>query len=156
MLNFVQRNGRAFDFLQVQPVENKVAQTRLEEVAEAAAANADMMIAFASIDPQLVGASRTLGAGPSKTFLRVAVPLARQSLSAGAALAWARALGEFGATALFAGSLQGITQTLPLAIYSAFDSADLTACLAMSALLVAVSFGVLITVKILLRSRAWV
>jgi molybdate transport system permease protein len=112
--------------------------------------------AFASIDPQLVGASRTLGAGPSKTFLRVAVPLARQSLSAGAALAWARALGEFGATALFAGSLQGITQTLPLAIYSAFDSADLTACLAMSALLVAVSFGVLITVKILLRSRAWV
>ena len=77
--------------------------------------------AFASVDPQLLGASRTLGAGPARTFFRVAVPLARQSLSAGAALAWARALGEFGATALFAGSLQGITQTLPLAIYSQFS-----------------------------------
>ena len=111
--------------------------------------------AFASIDAQLLGASRTLGAGPAKTFLRVAVPLARQSLSAGAALAWARALGEFGATALFAGSLQGVTQTLPLAIYYAFNMADLNACLAMSALLVAVSFGVLITVRLLLRTRDW-
>lgn len=112
--------------------------------------------AFASIDPQLLGASRSLGAGPSKTFLRVAVPLARQSLLAGAALAWARALGEFGATALFAGNLQGVTQTLPLAIYDQFNSADLTACLAMSALLIAVSFAVLITVKLILRSRSWV
>jgi molybdate transport system permease protein len=112
--------------------------------------------AFASIDPQLLGASRSLGAGPSKTFLRVAVPLARHSLLAGAALAWARALGEFGATALFAGNLQGVTQTLPLAIYDQFNSADLDACLAMSALLVAVSFAVLITVKLVMRSRDWV
>ena len=111
--------------------------------------------AFSSIDSQLVGASRSLGAGPSRTFVRVAVPLARQSLTAGAALAWARALGEFGATALFAGSLQGITQTLPLAIYTEFSGGDLTACLAMSALLVAVSFGVLVTVKFVLRSAKW-
>ena len=112
--------------------------------------------AFASVDPQLLAASRTLGKGPTHTFLRVAVPLSRQSLSAGAALAWARALGEFGATALFAGSLQGITQTLPLAIYGEFSGANLNVALAMSALLVAVSFGILITAKLLLRFQSWV
>ena len=112
--------------------------------------------AFASVDPQLLAASRTLGMGSSRTFLRVAMPLSRQSLSAGAALAWARALGEFGATALFAGSLQGVTQTLPLAIYSEFSAANLETALAMSALLVAVSFGILITAKLLLRYQAWV
>ena len=111
--------------------------------------------AFSAIDPQLIGASRTLGAGPARTFLRIAVPLARQSLTAGAALAWARALGEFGATALFAGSLQGVTQTLTLAIYSEFAGANLDATLAMSALLVAVSFGVLVGTKLLLRWRDW-
>jgi molybdate transport system permease protein len=111
--------------------------------------------AFSAIDPQLVGASRTLGAGPTRTFLRIAVPLARQSLSAGAALAWARALGEFGATALFAGSLPGVTQTLTLAIYSEFAGANINATLAMSALLVAVSFGVLVGTKMLLRWRDW-
>ena len=111
--------------------------------------------AFGSVDPQLLSASRTLGAGPGRTFLRVAVPLSRQSLSAGAALAWARALGEFGATALFAGSLQGVTQTLPLAIYGQFSAIDFNGALAMSALLVAVSFGILITVKLLLRFGEW-
>lgn len=108
---------------------------------------------FASVDTQFVGASRTLGAGPLRTFLRVEIPLSAKSLSAGATLAWARALGEFGATALFAGSLQGETQTLPLAIYSQFSDANLEACLAMSAVLVAVSFAVLITTKILLGWR---
>ena len=62
--------------------------------------------------------SRTLGAGPARTFFRVALPLARGGLAAGAALAFARGLGEFGATIMFAGSLQGVTQTLPLAIYA--------------------------------------
>ncbi len=112
--------------------------------------------AFASMDPQLLAASRTLGMGSTRTFLRVSVPLARQSLSAGAALAWARALGEFGATALFAGSLVGVTQTLPLAIYSEFGATNLDAALAMSALLVAVSFGILISAKFLLRFQTWV
>ncbi len=112
--------------------------------------------AFASMDPQLLAASRTLGMGSTRTFLRVSIPLARQSLSAGAALAWARALGEFGATALFAGALAGVTQTLPLAIYSEFGATHLDVALAMSALLVAVSFGVLITAKLLLRFQTWV
>lgn len=109
------------------------------------------IVAFGSVEPQLIGASRTLGAGPARTFLRIELPLARPGLSAGATLAWARALGEFGATALFAGNLQGRTQTLPLAIYSAFGDADFPVTLAMSALLVAVSFGILVATKLLLR-----
>ena len=94
-----------------------------------------------------IGASRTLGAGPTRTFLRIEVPLARQSLTAGATPCWARALGEFGATALFAGNLPGTTQTLTLAIYAEFTDANLESALAMSALLVAVSFGVLVVIK---------
>src|SRR6266540_3820306 len=111
--------------------------------------------AFASMDHRLLGASRTLGAGPAKTFFRVALPLARQGLSAGAALAWARALGEFGATILFAGSLQGKTQTLPLAIYDQFSGGSLDGALAISALLVVVSAGLFVGVRVLLRSRQW-
>jgi len=111
------------------------------------------LVAFASVDRQLVGASRTLGASALRSFFSVELPLARPSLSAGAALAWARAIGEFGATALFAGSLAGVTQTLPLAIYAQFGDANLEAALAMSALLVAVSFAILVGTKIVLRWR---
>lgn len=107
---------------------------------------------FASMDHELLGASRTLGAGPARTFFRVALPLARQGLAAGAALAWARALGEFGATILFAGSLQGKTQTLPLAIYDQFSGGNLDGALAISALLVVVSAGMFVGVRVLLRN----
>ena len=68
---------------------------------------------FVAVDKDLLAAAQTLGAGPGKVFIRVAVPLASAGLGAGAALGWARALGEFGATIMFAGSLQGITQTAP-------------------------------------------
>ena len=113
-----------------------------------------VIASFGAVDQQLVGASRTLGAGAFRSFFRIEVPLARQGLAAGAALAWARALGEFGATALFAGGfVQGVTQTLPLAIYAEFQGANITACLAMSAFLVAVSFAVLVSTKILLGWR---
>jgi molybdate transport system permease protein len=105
--------------------------------------------AFRAVDPELLGAARTLGAGPVRTFARVAVPLAAQGLTAGAALAWARALGEFGATLLFAGNIQGVTQTLPLAIYQNLN--DLPVVLSMSALLVVVSAGLLVGAKVLLR-----
>ena len=71
--------------------------------------------AFEAVDANIVAASRTLGAGPVRTFFRVVAPLARGGLVAGAALAFARGLGEFGATIMFAGSLRGVTQTLPLA-----------------------------------------
>ena len=103
--------------------------------------------AFQAIDPKLVAASRTLGAGPAKTFFRVALPLAAGGLAAGGALALARGLGEFGATIMFAGSLQGITQTLPLAIYYAFDT-NLDAALAISALFVIMIAAVLISLKL--------
>ncbi len=77
--------------------------------------------AFEAIDMNLVAASRTLGAGPARTFFRVTLPLARGGLAAGEALCLARGLGEFGATILFAGSLPGRTETLPLAIYTVFE-----------------------------------
>ena len=104
---------------------------------------------FASVDPSMLVAARTLGAGPARTFGRVAVPLAARSLSSGAALAWGRALGEFGATIMFAGNLEGRTQTLPLAIFGSFSRGDVTTALAMAALLVAVSAGVLLAVRLL-------
>jgi len=104
--------------------------------------------AFESVDASLLDASRTLGATPGRTFRRVALPLAAGGLSAGSALAFARGLGEFGATIMFAGSLQGETQTLPLAIYAQLDL-DFEAALAMGALLVLVSLSVLLTVRLL-------
>jgi molybdate transport system permease protein len=103
--------------------------------------------AFQALDPRLVQASRTLGAGPTRTFFRVVLPLASTGLAAGAALALARGLGEFGATIMFAGSLQGVTQTLPLAIYYTFDI-NLDAALAISALFVIMTAAVLISLKL--------
>ena len=106
---------------------------------------------FEAVDPNLVAAARTLGAGPERTFFHVVLPLARGGLAAGTALSFARGLGEFGATIMFAGSLQGVTQTLPLAIYSAF-AIDFDTAIAMGALLVAVSAALLILLKLVL---AW-
>jgi molybdate transport system permease protein len=103
--------------------------------------------AFEAVDPDLVSASRTLGAGPARTFARVALPLASGGLGAGAALAFARGLGEFGATIMFAGSLQGVTQTLSLAVYQEFDVRFENA-LAIGALLVLVSALILLTAKL--------
>ncbi len=107
--------------------------------------------AFEGVDPDLVAASRTLGAGPGRTFLRVALPLAAAGLGAGAALAFARSLGEFGATIMFAGSLQGVTQTLSLAVYQEFD-VDFENALAIGALLVVLSALVLFLAKVV---RPW-
>jgi molybdate transport system permease protein len=102
--------------------------------------------AFEGVDANVVAASRTLGAGPVRTFFRVVLPLARAGLVAGAALAFARGLGEFGATIMFAGSLRGVTQTLPLAVYSQFD-VNFEVALAVSALLVLISAALLVTLK---------
>ena len=108
--------------------------------------------AFEAVDPDLVAASRTLGAGPARTFARVALPLAASGLGAGAALAFARGLGEFGATIMFAGSLQGVTQTLSLAVYQEFD-VDFDRALAIGALLVVGSALVLLASKFVLVWR---
>ncbi len=103
--------------------------------------------AFTAIDPAWLDASRTLGASEARTFARVAIPAAMPGLVAGAALAWGRALGEFGATLMFAGSFQGITQTAPLAIYDRFAT-DFPGALALAAVLVAVSAAILAAVKL--------
>jgi molybdate transport system permease protein len=103
--------------------------------------------AFAALDPAWLEASRTLGAGEARTFARVAVAGAIPGLTAGLALAWGRALGEFGATLMFAGSFRGVTQTVPLAIYDQFAT-DFPAALALSAVLVCVSAALLLSVKL--------
>ncbi len=108
---------------------------------------------FASLDRSWLEASRTLGAGEARTFARIAIPAAAPGLAAGLALAWGRALGEFGATLMFAGSFRGITQTAPLAIYERF-STDFDGALALSAVLVAVSGALLLGVKALWGSGA--
>ncbi|HEY2326878.1 MAG TPA: ABC transporter permease [Gaiellaceae bacterium] len=103
--------------------------------------------AFEATDPNLAAAARTLGAGPVRTFFRVVLPLARGGLIAGLALSFARGLGEFGATIMFAGSLEHVTQTLPLAIYAEFDQ-NFSATLAMSGVLVLISAVLLLALRI--------
>jgi molybdate transport system permease protein len=107
--------------------------------------------AFAAVDRTWLDASRTLGAGEARTLARVAIPAALPGLAAGLALAWGRALGEFGATLMFAGSFRGVTQTVPLAIYELFAT-DFTGALGLSAVLVCVSAALLLGVKVAFRA----
>jgi molybdate transport system permease protein len=108
--------------------------------------------AFEAVDTTLIDVAGTLGAGPVRRMLRVAIPLAGAGLGAAAAVAFARGIGEFGATILFAGSFQGSTQTLPLAVYSLLD-ANLDQAISIGVLLITVSAAILLTSKLL--SRAW-
>ena len=109
--------------------------------------------AFEGVDEMLPAAAHTLGAGRGRVFFRIMLPLARGGLAAGAALAFARGIGEFGATIMFAGSLQGVTQTLSLAIYEQFD-VDFDVALAIGALLILISATVLLSVKLFARWRS--
>jgi molybdate transport system permease protein len=104
--------------------------------------------AFEAVDTMLLDASRTLGAGPARTFFRVALPLAAGGLAAGSSLAFARGLGEFGATIIFAGSFPGVTRTAPLAIYAELDR-NFDAAIALGSLLVLVSIALLAAVNLL-------
>src|SRR5205823_11377630 len=103
-------------------------------------------VSFRGLDERLLLVARTLGARPARSFFRIALPLAAPGLVAGAAMAWARALGEFGATLMFAGSLSGRTQTLPLAIYTALES-DLRAAQAIALVMVAMAFVLLLVLR---------
>lgn len=105
-----------------------------------------MEAAFEQVDRRVLGAARTFGAGPWRSFLSVTIPLVRPSLIAGLVLTWARALGEFGATITFAGNTPGRTQTVPLAVYSALESGNDSA-LALSMLMVGVSIVVLVALR---------
>jgi molybdate transport system permease protein len=101
---------------------------------------------FRRLDPDLVLVARTLGASWPRVFITVAIPVSWPGLAGGAALSWARALGEFGATLMFAGNLGGRTQTLPLAIYTALES-DLQTAQSLSIILVAVAFALLVAIR---------
>ena len=103
--------------------------------------------AFEALDQSVLDASRTLGAGPGRTFGRVALPLATHGLVAALALSIARGLGEFGATIMFAGSFQGVTQTLSLAIYAQFDL-NPDVAMSLGAILVIVCAAILLAVKL--------
>jgi molybdate transport system permease protein len=103
---------------------------------------------FEAVDPALVDAARTLGATPARTFLRISLPLAASGLLAGWVLAFARGVGEFGATIVFAGNVRGETQTLTLAIYEQLD-ANFDLALSIGILLVVLSGSVLLSYKML-------
>jgi molybdate transport system permease protein len=103
---------------------------------------------FAAVDRMIEEAALVDGAGRSTVFFRVTVPLAFPALVSGALTAWARALGEFGATIIFAGSFRGITQTIPLAIFAEFQS-DIDAAVALSVLVLGFAFAVILAVRYL-------
>jgi molybdate transport system permease protein len=103
---------------------------------------------FEDVNPEYERAAHTLGASGTATFFRVTAPIALNGLVSGALMTWARALGEFGATLIFAGNFQGITQTMPLAIYTALNS-DLDAAVHIAVILVMICFAVIISVKVL-------
>jgi molybdate transport system permease protein len=105
---------------------------------------------FAAVDPQFERVAYTLGAGRLETFVRITVPQARPALLAGVVLCWARAMGELGATLIFAGSLEGSTRTMPLAIIDAFErtSLGLSGAVSMSVILLAVALVLLIAFRL--------
>jgi len=105
---------------------------------------------FAAVDPQYERVAYTLGASRVETFVRITLPQARDAILAGIVLCWARALGELGATLIFAGSLEGRTRTMPLAIIDAFERSTLglSGAVSMSIVLLAVAFVVLLLFRL--------
>ena len=108
--------------------------------------------AFEAVDPALLDTARTLGASPARVFTRVGLPLAAGGLAAGWVLAFARGIGEFGATIVFAGSVRGETQTLTLTIYEQLEG-DFDVALALGVLLVVLSAATLLGYKLLASWR---
>ncbi|MEZ4482683.1 MAG: ABC transporter permease [Dehalococcoidia bacterium] len=108
---------------------------------------------FRSVNPQFERVAYTLGASRVRTFFRITVPQAWPSLAAGLVLCWARAMGELGATLIFAGNLEGRTQTMPLAIISAFEGSSLgvSGAIALSLILIVVSLAALVIFRVVAR-----
>jgi molybdate transport system permease protein len=107
-------------------------------------------VGFAGIDRDVEAAAMVDGASRVKVFSKITIPLAFPALVAGAVTAWARALGEFGGTIIFAGSFQGVTQTMPLAIYGTLER-DFDAAVALSVLVLGFSFVVILTARFFTR-----
>ena len=112
-------------------------------------------VAMANVDPRLEFASRTLGAGPLRTFFGVTVPLARQGILAAVLLGFARGLGEFGATIVVAGNIPGRTQTVPLALFNRIETGDDAAAVRLIAVSLILAFGALILHHRLVHRRAY-
>lgn len=104
---------------------------------------------FASVDRDIENAARVDGANEWQVFLYVSIPLALKALVAGGILSFTRALGEFGATLMFAGNIPGKTQTTPLAIYMAIDSGNMTLAWTWVLCMIAISFLLLLSIHIL-------
>jgi molybdate transport system permease protein len=109
---------------------------------------------FAAVDRDVEDAARVDGATELDVVRWVTAPLAGAALAAGTVMSWSRALGEFGATIMFAGNVEGRTQTLPLVVYSEFGGGDLDASIAAASILVIAAFGVLLSVRVLRWGRA--
>jgi molybdate transport system permease protein len=109
---------------------------------------------IASVERDLEAAARVDGASDIEVFRHITVPLAGSALAAGLVMSWARSLGEFGATIMFAGNIEGRTQTLPLVVYGEFQGGDLDGSIAAAAIQVLAAFGVLVAVRLLHWSRA--
>lgn len=109
---------------------------------------------LAAVDRELEDAARVDGASEWQVVTRISLPIAAGSLAAGLVMAWARSLGEFGATIMFAGNVEGRTQTLPLLVYGEFQSGSLDASIAAATVLVLAAFGVLATFRLLGRNAA--
>ena len=104
---------------------------------------------IAGVDRDLEDAARVDGASELQLFRRITVPAGRRRRSAaGLVMSWARSLGEFGATIMFAGNVEGRTQTLPLVVYGEFQGGDLDGSIAAAAILVLAAFGVLVAVRV--------
>jgi molybdate transport system permease protein len=103
---------------------------------------------IAAVDRDLEDAARVDGASERHLFRTITVPLAGAALAAGLVMSWARSLGEFGATIMFAGNVQGKTQTLPLVVYSEFQGGELDASIAAAAILVLAAFAVLVAIRV--------
>ena len=103
---------------------------------------------IAAVDHDLEDAARVDGANERQVFRSVTIPLAGATLAAGLVMSWARALGEFGATIMFAGNVEGRTQTLPLVVYAEFQAGELDTAIAAAAILVLAALGVLIAVRV--------
>ena len=112
-------------------------------------------VAMANVDPRLEFASRTLGAGPLRTFLSVTVPLARRGILAAILLAFARGLGEFGATIVVAGNIPGRTQTIPLALFNRIETGDDAAAVRLITVSLVLAFASLLLHHRLVQRRAY-
>jgi molybdate transport system permease protein len=109
---------------------------------------------FEQLDPAYEQAARTLGASPLRVFASVTLPMTAGGLVSGAVMTFGRALGEFGATIMFAGNLPGVSQTMPLAVYVGMES-DYLIGITLSIILVIISFAIMIAVRLIARKEAF-